>query len=207
MYLLIFDLIDSRKKKVILSDIIDIQNFITKFEIDGDKIEITGGDQIRLLSDKPQFLISIILECLAKLGEHGLKARVYVSTGHIERLDVPINEMQGDIFYKAKDLEINSKTEKVIKDNQIFYVGAEHTEELELLFNAFAKLVLHKPNYLNTVVCSVYLGMSQTAIAQELNMSQSSINNQLVKSNANLVLKYQKVIGKLIEEEVWTYNN
>lgn len=205
MYLLVFDIINSRHKKLVLPTIFSVENHCRKYNIDLDKAEIAGGDQIRILSDQPQKMLEMVIDILATLNKFDLNARVYVTTGTIDIDTVPINGMQGDIFYKMKNLEIASKKGMLETVNQMYYQGNEYTDEISLLLESFAKLVLVKGNYLPCIYMSVYENLSQSKIGQRLNLSQSTINNQLVKANAPLVVRYSRVIGKLIEEDICSY--
>lgn len=204
MYLLIFDIIDSRTKKFDVNLVFNKSYYQEKYQINSNLIEVTGGDQLRLLSNKPDHLLEIIISTLTHLSNYDLKSRVYVTTGELASFNKTdsISTLQGDIFYRAKELELVSKQLSLASDNAIYYSGGPRTAELRLVFASFSKLVLKHSRYIKALDMYVYEQMTQSQIAHKLNLSQSTVNNQLAKSNINMYKDFDTVIRKLIEEEL-----
>lgn len=210
MYLLSFDLIDSKAKDLQMRSIVTSEvemEICEKYSVSGKNMEIIGGDQLRIMHNDPKILGQIIIFILIKLAEFDAKARIYVTIGDTVGKELKLSHMTGDIFYKSRELEAEMKVKSTNKHNQIYYRGLSKTEQLNLLFISYSRLVLHKPKYLEALYKSVYENKKQTLIAAELGISQSAVNNQLKKVNVDLVTSYNKVISELIEEELWTVDN
>lgn len=210
MYLMTFDIIDSRTNSVQLSEAINeevMANYCNLFNIKSNLIEIAGGDQLRIMNGDCTQVLELIVYTLVLLDIHKLKARIFISVGSYEKKDKPINMLAGDIFYKNKELEGFVKSQKLSKANSVYYSGYEKTLEIDLLVQSFAKLVLSKPAYLGPLYLYAFKGLTQTQIADNLMMSQSTINNQLNKVNKDLLASYNTVISNLIEEEICSHTS
>lgn len=205
MYLLVFDIIDSRLNETQIIDTIDnkqMNKLIAKYTISPDYIEIAGGDQLRILCSNSNVIMSLILDVYRILGNSGLKARLLVTNGEINDTNGKINTMTGDVFFKNKNLEEKVKEYNKTKDNYIAYDGILHTQELNLLFNSFSKLCLKKEKYINTLYLYLVENKTQSEIAKLQGIKQPSVNNQLKSSNKDLALDYIKVISKLLQEDL-----
>lgn len=210
MYLITFDIIESRSKEVYISDIITdsiIDQYCHKYGIDRNLIEIYGGDQLRLLHDNPHQLLEILIETFKYLYTNKLTARCFISHGQLNLKTGKISSATGEIFYSNRQLEADVKQDKKIKVNSVFYTGAEKTSELQLIFATLNKLVLHKPEYLEALYYYQFRELSQVETANLIGISQSTVNNQLNKVNHQLISSYNQVISKLIEEELCKVEN
>lgn len=209
MYLLAFDLINSRLdntqiSKVITADV--IEQISNQYAIDSNLIEIVGGDQLRILHSDVKVLNQLIY-ILVLLVTAKLKVRVYVTAGNFVGADEPLVQMTGEIFYRSKELETEIKATKHNNQISIHYLGGDKTEEINLMFNMYSRLVLRKPQYLHALYKSVFENKNQTEIANELELSQSTVNNQLKKANADLLSSYNSIIINYISEELCKQEN
>lgn len=205
MFLISFDLINSSINRLQMSKLISKQSLTEiceKFRIGKNHIEITGGDQLRILHSNTYDVCEIIIYILNILSASKVQARVFISVGDYYDQDQSLGLMTGDIFYRNKDLENETKNVKNSNNNFVYYLGLDKTEEINLLLYSFSKLVLNKLGYLNTLYLYNYKQYTQKQIGELLNLSQSSVNNQLNKANANMVATYNQVIASLIEEEI-----
>lgn len=210
MILITFDIIDSRKKEVRLNTVFTntkIEKIRNKFDINTYHIEISGGDQLRLLIEDTNHVIELLIYVYSLLNEYQLKARAFITVGEYSDSTERINVMTGSIFYRNKELETSTKKSKGNKNNFVYYRGNGKTEEINLLLYTFSKLVLYKPEYLKALYLYEYQNLNQVTIASELGLSQSTINNQLIKTNRETISSYNNVISRLIKEEKCKENN
>lgn len=210
MYLLAFDLINSRLDNTQISKVITaevIEQISNQYAIDSNLIEIVGGDQLRILHSDVKVLNQLIMHILVLLVTAKLKVRVYVTIGNFVGANEPLAQMTGEIFYRSKELETEIKATKHNNQISIHYLGGDKTEEINLIFNMYSRLVLHKPQYLHALYKSVFENKNQTEIANELGLSQSTVNNQLKKANADLLSSYNRVIINYISEELCKQEN
>lgn len=210
MYLMAFDIIDSRKNKIQITDIITdevIKEYCQKFKIDNNLIEITGGDMFRLVNDNPAQILELIIYTYQLLSTVKLEARCFITVGDINLKNGRINTATGSLFYKNSQLEDDVKKYKNTKVNSIYYDGFDNTEELRLIFKTFSRLILNKPAYLKSLYMYNYQHKSQLEISKIIGISQSSVNNQLNKANSELISSYNQVITKLIEVELCVVTN
>lgn len=203
MYLLTCDLINSKQDNLKIIDAIDnhaILDIINKFGINERYIEINGGDQIRILFQNSQIAIKLIVHILSLLADHKMHARCYLSSGHeIEMENLSIATATGQLFYDNKQLE--QMTDKRQTKNYIYFssVDQESTQLGQLLFSALSELCLAKATYLKTLYMYVYEQKTQAVISEELNKSQSTINNQLIKTHAALFKDFEVEIKKILD--------
>lgn len=204
MYLLVFDIIDSKLSNTQIIDVIDdqqINRLINKYAISSDYIEIAGGDQLRILCTDYSVIMSLILEVYHLLAIGGLKSRLFITNGSVSNRG-KINTMTGSLFFKNKLLEEKVKEYNKTKDNYIAYDGNMRTQELNLLFNTFSKLCLKKVRYINTLYLYLIENKTQSEIAEFLDIKQPSVNNQLKSANKDIAKDYIQVITKLLQEEL-----
>lgn len=204
MYLLVFDIIDSKLSNTQIIDVIDdqqINRLINKYTISSDYIEIAGGDQLRILCTDYSVIMSLILEVYHLLAIGGLKSRLFITNGSVSNRG-KINTMTGSLFFKNKHLEEKVKEYNKTKDNYIAYDGNMRTQELNLLFNTFSKLCLKKVRYINTLYLYLIENKTQSEIAEFLDIKQPSVNNQLKSANKDIAKDYIQVITKLLQEEL-----
>lgn len=209
MYLLTFDIINSKANDIQMRTVITdevIAQISDKFEIDQKQIEIVGGDQLRIIHCDVTVINQLIIFVLIILTKGQIKARVFLSTGEYVGTNQPINQMTGQIFYRGQELEKTVKKGKLNKNISIHYLGGKNSEEINLIMNMYSRLAFSKPQYLYSLYKYVYEKKSQTQICKELNLSQSTINNQLKKVNVDLVTSYNNIIIKLIREEICSQN-
>lgn len=204
MYLLVFDIIDSKLSDTQIVDVIDseqIERLKDDYQISSDYIEIAGGDQLRIICSDYSNIMALILDVYSRLGNGGLKSRLFITNGNINN-DGQINTMTGSLFFKNKSLEERVKEYNKTKDNFIAYDGSLRTQELNLLFNTFSKLCLKKGKYINTLYLYLIENKTQSQIAEILGIKQPSVNNQLKSANKELAIDYMQVITKLLQEDL-----
>ncbi len=201
MFLLTFDVIGSRDNKISLNKVFNLNEYIQKYNINSNLIEISAGDQLRIMNDDVNQLFDIVMYTFKLLNEHELCARTFVTLGSYE-LDSKLNTMQGDIFYKSRELELKVKAGTALNGNSIYYAGYEKSEEINLLFESFSKLSLQKAAYIEALYMYIYNQLNQVEVAKVLDVSQSTVNNQLAKSNVKMYNRFEKVITELIKEEM-----
>lgn len=210
MYLISFDIIESRKHALQLTEVFTnqvVSEYHQKYQIDSGLIEIYGGDQFRLLADNSALIIELVIETFTRLYDYQMQARCFITVGEINNSANQISSATGEIFYQNRQLEADVKATKNPKSNTIYYRGLDKSDEISLLFSTFNKLVLNKPGYLKALYNYHFCGRSQVEVARLIGISQSTVNNQLNKVNSELISSYNQVISKLIEEELCKVEN
>lgn len=205
MYLIVLDVIESRSSKTLLANVFTTkqrQDFIIKYGINPNYVEIGAGDAIRIIHNDTKVILEMIFYLLTLLHKHHLNARVFITVGNVEYAEPKhISTMYGDIFYKNKNLEMKAKAHKE-KNSIILYEGNDKSSEINLLCISFSKLILNKMEYIETIYKYRYEQKTQKQIAFDLGLSQSTVANQLLKSNYQLYNQFESVIINQIEEDL-----
>lgn len=209
MFLITFDVIDSRKMSTKLADIINIDEYLSdlckEYSIYNKNIQIHDGDQIRVLVKKYLSVVEIILDVLSFLISNDIKARVFISCGNIETKGYNnLSEADGDMFHKNKKLEETSKNDlNYYKEKQcsIRYLGYENSALLDILFLSVSKLCLKKADNIQVIFKKHFKGFTQKQLADELDISQTAIFKKLKASELRYLNSAVIEINKLLEKE------
>ncbi len=202
MYLLTCDLINSKQNNLKMVDAFDqqiLRNLSLRFNLKAEHIEISGGDQLRVLFTDPQITIELIIYILMILAENQMRARCYLSAGQaIEMEGLTISTATGQLFYDNKQLE--TEVDKRQVQNYIYYSSdkSNNLELVKLLFTSFSELVLLKEEYLATLYMYIYEHKTQAEISSKIGKSQSTVNNQLIKVKYKLFKQFEAEIIKLL---------
>lgn len=205
MLLITFDVIESRKQTKQLSDFEQDNDFLSKiankFSLNNEWIEISGGDQIRLLLTNEQDLFEVIMFTLKHINKFGLKVRIFISQGQIVGSG-SLARLNGDVFYKNKTLETEVKLKKQLGfENSCHYLGNHKTEEIDLLLFAYSMLII-KHHEVNSVLYDYYYQkLTQKEIAELDNIAQSTVTKRLQKANAHVYERFVRELTRLIKED------
>lgn len=207
MVLISFDIIESQLQPQQLYELEQEEQLLetigAKFTIDPKYIEISGGDQLRVLLSDYQYLFELILFIYTRLNQKKLKARVFISKGQLQYNDnTQIGAMAGEIFYKNKKLENKIKESKyLVKENSIYYDGFAKSREINLLLISFSQLIIFHSESLEIIYQYYYQNKTQSQIANEMAIGQSTVTKRLKKANYLYYQDFDEVICQLIKED------
>ncbi len=210
MFLLCYDVIDSRIQEKRLADIAELNNYFNKlsqdYDLSNEQIQVHDGDQIRILLSDSSRILKLAFDVFTFLTANSLSARLFISSGQLntkEKKDIRIAD--GPVFYLNRQLEDKCKADQNYyrdKHNSIRYISeTSKSNLLDILFLSFSKLALKKS--LNATVIYYYLFKhdTQTSLANRLGVSQVAISGRLKNMNINLLEQMVQQIDILLDDE------
>ncbi len=209
MFLLSFDIIDSRKQSTKLGELAELNQLfirLTKeYKLSRKQMQVHDGDQIRILLVEAKSILKISFDILSFLAMHQLNARVFISNGLVvtnEKLN--ISETDGPLFYRNRELEQKSKADQNyyrVKHSSIRYVGNSQSDLLDVLFQCLSKLAFKKATNISMIYQYYYLNANQNQLAEKLNITQVAVSSRLKNVNISLIEELLTQIDLLLKLE------
>ncbi|MFV0288223.1 MAG: hypothetical protein ACK5HR_02050 [Mycoplasmatales bacterium] len=208
MFLLTFDIIDSKQQEIKLIDVLKNQRYFNKlqqkYKINKKNFQINEGDQIRILVHENFKILELILETLAYLGRSNLKVRVFITKGELLSNDYQsLSELNADIFYQNKKLERETKADSFLYSSKSCIIRYQNTNNLiDSLFLSISRLSLTKVENIAIIYQYIYENKTQQQLAKAYEVSQMAISKKLKKSEIYVLKKLILEINELLQKEL-----